>query len=49
MTIIGLRFVQRVQLCVSYKSEWKDNIKMDLKDVGWGSMDWIALTQDRDR
>jgi hypothetical protein len=22
---------------------------MDLKDVGWGSMDWIALIQDRDR
>jgi len=49
MAIIGLTFVQTVQLCVSYNSEWKDNIKMDLKDVGWGSMDWIALTQDRDR
>jgi hypothetical protein len=26
---------------------WIDNIKMDL-EVGWGGMDWIGLTQDRD-
>jgi len=25
-----------------------DNIKMDLQEVGWGDMDWIALAQDRD-
>jgi len=28
---------------------WKDNIKMDLQEVGWRSMDWIDLTQNRDR
>ena len=22
---------------------------MDLQEVGWGSMDWIGLAQDRDR
>jgi hypothetical protein len=27
---------------------WDDNIKIDLKEVGWG-MDWIELAQDRDR
>ena len=27
----------------------KDNIKMDLQEVGRGDMDWIELTQDRDR
>jgi hypothetical protein len=27
---------------------WEDNIKMDLREVGWGSMDWINLVQDRD-
>ena len=25
------------------------NIKMDLQEVGCGSMDWIGLAQDRDR
>ena len=28
---------------------WKDNIKMDLKEVGLGGMDWIDLAQVRDR
>jgi hypothetical protein len=26
-----------------------DNIKMDLKEVGWDGRDWIDLAQDRDR
>jgi hypothetical protein len=30
------------------RCRWDDNIKMDLQEVGWG-MDWIELTQDRDR
>jgi hypothetical protein len=28
---------------------WKDNIKMDLQEVGVGGMDWIDLIQERDR
>ena len=28
---------------------WVDNIRMDLQEVGCGSMDWIGLAQDRDR
>jgi hypothetical protein len=28
---------------------WEDNIRMDLQNVGCGSMDWIELAQDRDR
>ena len=28
---------------------WEDNIKMDLQEVGFGAMDWIELTLDRDR
>jgi len=31
------------------KRRWEDNIKMDLQEVGCGSMDWIELTQERDR
>jgi hypothetical protein len=26
-----------------------DDIRMDLVEVGWGDVDWIALAQDRDR
>jgi hypothetical protein len=29
--------------------KWKDNIKMDLQEVGWGGLGWIDLAQDRDR
>jgi hypothetical protein len=31
------------------RHRWEDNIKMDLRVVGWGDMDWIDLAQDRDR
>jgi len=31
------------------KSGWEDNIKMDLHEVGWGSMAWTDLAQDRGR
>jgi hypothetical protein len=27
----------------------EDNIKMDLREVGWGGVDWIDLAQDRGR
>jgi hypothetical protein len=26
-----------------------DNIKMDIREREWGSMDWIGLAQDRDQ
>jgi hypothetical protein len=25
-----------------------NNIKLDLREIGWGDMDWIDLAQDRD-
>jgi hypothetical protein len=31
------------------RHRWEDNITMDLQEVGCGSVDWIGLTQDRDR
>jgi hypothetical protein len=31
------------------RHRWEDNIKMDLREVGCGGMNWIELAQDRDR
>ena len=31
------------------RRRWEDNIKMKLKEVGCGGMDWIELAEDRDR
>jgi hypothetical protein len=31
------------------RRRWKDNIKLDHQEVGFGGMDWIDLAQGRDR
>ena len=31
------------------RRRWKDSIKMDVREVGWGDIDWIDLAQDMDR
>jgi hypothetical protein len=31
------------------RCRWADNIKMDLREAGWGGMDQIHLAQDRDQ
>ena len=31
------------------RHRWEGNIKMDLQEVGWGGLEWIALAEDRDR
>jgi hypothetical protein len=31
------------------RRRWEDNIKMDLREVGCGCVDWMELDQDRDR
>jgi hypothetical protein len=28
---------------------WVDNIKMDLREIGWDGMDWIDVAQDKDQ
>jgi hypothetical protein len=30
-----------------YIARWKVNIKVDIREIGWGGMDWIRLAQDR--
>jgi hypothetical protein len=31
------------------RRRWVDNIKMNLREIGWDGMDWIELAQDRDQ
>ena len=31
------------------RHRWEDSIKMDLRDVGCGGVDWVELAEDRDR
>jgi hypothetical protein len=31
------------------RRRWVDNIKVDLREIGWGGMDWIDLVQDGDQ
>jgi hypothetical protein len=31
------------------RHRWVNNIKMDLREIGWGGMDWIELAHDRDQ
>jgi hypothetical protein len=37
-------------LCLlNYRRRWEDNIKMDVREIGFGDVDWIQLAEDRDR
>jgi hypothetical protein len=31
------------------RRKWVNNIKMNLREIGWDGMDWIDLAQDRDQ
>jgi hypothetical protein len=31
------------------RHRWEDNIKMDLRGIGWGGVDWIDLDEDKDQ
>jgi hypothetical protein len=33
----------------SPRPKWVDNIKMDLREIEWGGMDWIDPAQNRDQ
>jgi hypothetical protein len=40
---------RRKQTTRKSRHMWGDNIKMNLKEIGWGSIYWIHLAQDRDQ
>ncbi|KAJ4426778.1 hypothetical protein ANN_26577 [Periplaneta americana] len=40
---VGIRHLRRP------RHRWEDNIKIDLREVGYDDTDWIYLAQDRDR
>jgi hypothetical protein len=31
------------------RHRWEDGIRKDLRKIGWGSVEWIQLAQDRDQ
>jgi hypothetical protein len=31
------------------RHRWVDNIKMDLREIGWSGVDWIDLAHNRDQ
>jgi hypothetical protein len=31
------------------RHRWVNNIKMDLREIGWDVVDWIDMSQDRDQ
>jgi hypothetical protein len=31
------------------RRRWEDGFRMDLREIGWGTVDWIQLAQDRDQ
>jgi len=31
------------------RHRWEDNIRMDLREIGWEVVDWMHLAQDRDQ
>jgi hypothetical protein len=31
------------------RCRWVDNIKIDIREIGWDGIDWIELAQDRNQ
>jgi hypothetical protein len=31
------------------RRKWEENIRIDLREIGWGGMDWTDVAQDRDQ
>jgi hypothetical protein len=39
----------REQIIQIPRRMWEDNIKMDLREISWESVDWMHMAQDRDQ
>jgi hypothetical protein len=48
VTILNVQSLVKI-LNLLPRRRWVDNIKIDLREVGWDGRDWIDLAQDRDR
>jgi hypothetical protein len=46
---ILLRKPKRIRPLGRPRRRWENNIKMVLRDIGWGVMGWIYLAEDRDQ
>jgi hypothetical protein len=31
------------------RHRWEDNVRMDLREIGWEGVDWMHLAQDRNQ
>jgi hypothetical protein len=31
------------------KHRWVENVKMDIREIGWDGMDWVDVAQDREQ
>jgi hypothetical protein len=40
---VSVRRPVRKRLLGRPRHRWEDNIKIDIREVGWGGMDWIDL------
>jgi hypothetical protein len=46
---IGFRWESQKETTVRPKGRWEDNVKMDLREIGWDGIDCIHMAQDRDQ
>jgi hypothetical protein len=37
---------QEIELLERPRNRWEDDIKIDLKEIGWEDVEWTRLTQD---
>jgi hypothetical protein len=47
--IRSFRMLPRGQQKYPPRRRWDHNIKIDVRGIGWGGMDWIDVAQDRDQ